>query len=275
MLELAEDEQEDFIKSYKSKIFANLKSEKQPQFVILIGASGVGKSTLAKKHENFAVIGPDDIFADYWEAIGADARGFVYDKEVGLFASKVVNALLKEAALRNYNIVYDASVSKNTQNLMNRFGNELGYDVQLKAIVGDDMRSQLNVVKRKLNFDQRVNQYKAGKVPEYPSGDNPMQVDMEISARSSLLILDFLNDAEENGLDFEVYEPGKSSPAFDTRKGRQTFEQYLGEYVEKLPDTSVYEEECGKLIKKARQQGNENLEMQLQEFRRREFAAKR
>lgn len=275
MLELAEDEQEDFIKSYKSKIFANLKSEKQPQFVILIGASGVGKSTLAKKHENFAVIGPDNVIADYWEAIGADARGAAYDKEVGTFACKVVNASLKEAALRNYNIVYDASVSKNTKNLMNKFGNELGYDVQLKAVVGDDLRSQLNVVKRKLNFDQRVNHYRAGKVPDYPSGDNPMQVDMEISARSSLLILDFLNDAEENGLDFEVYEPGKSSPAFDTRKGRQTFEQYLGEYVEKLPDTSVYEEECGKLIKKARQQGNENLEMQLQEFRRREFATKR
>lgn len=275
MLELAEDEQEDFIENYKRKVFANLKSEKQPQFVILVGAKGIGKSSLAKKHENFAIVAPDDIIGDYWESVGTDARGFVYDKDVGLFAGKVANAVLKEAIIKNYNILYDASVSKNTKNLMDRFDKELGYDVQLKAIIGDDLRSQLNVVKRKLSFDQRVNQYRAGKIPEYPSGDNPMQVDMEVSAKSSLTILNFLKDAEKQGVNFEVYEFGKVSPSFDSKKSYKSFEQYLGEYVERLPDSLVYEKECTQLIQKARQQGNGDLEMQLISFRNRELLCRK
>lgn len=266
MLELAEDEQEAFIKNYKTKVLTGLKPERVPEFIVLIGTKGIGKSTLAKKQVNAAVISPDDIMAEYWKTVGADTRGEIYDKEVSLFSSKVSNALFNEAVRKNYNVVYDASTGINTRKLMQRFSG-LGYEVKMKAIIGDDMQSQLNVVRRKLRHDRHFSNKKSLKSGIYPENENPLQVSMDVSANGAYTVIELLQDADRLGENFEVYEFGKDTPSFVRGKKGGELDKYLEKFVGKLPEPKEYEEECRGLIKEARKQGNAELEMQLINFR--------
>ena len=58
MLELAEDEQQAFIEDSKKRVLGGLKASKRPTFTLVLGAQGVGKSSLTALFENAAVISP-------------------------------------------------------------------------------------------------------------------------------------------------------------------------------------------------------------------------
>ena len=68
MLELAEDEQQAFIEDSKKRVLGGLKASKRPTFTLVLGAQGVGKSSLTARFENAAVISPDAYVADYYPA---------------------------------------------------------------------------------------------------------------------------------------------------------------------------------------------------------------
>ena len=74
MLELAEDEQQAFIEDSKKRVLGGLKASKRPTFTLVLGAQGVGKSSLTALFENAAVISPDAYVADYYAAVGIDRR---------------------------------------------------------------------------------------------------------------------------------------------------------------------------------------------------------
>lgn len=272
MLELAEDEQQHFIEMQKAKVFKGLTVSDNPEYIALIGAKGAGKSTLSRNLKNTAVISPDTIISDYIEMVGIDGRGVSYDKDISQFASVVSNSLFVEAMKNKYNIAYDAGLTDGTEKLMGIIESK-GYSVKIKAIIADDARAQLNVAKRKLDFDEKLTKYRQGKI-KYPSGENMSQTSMMLSAKSSLDAIDFLQESYMLGRDMEVYEYGQNKPAFDSKKSKNSFDDYLGEFVERLPSQEVYREECKELIDKAQQQGNEELEMQLIKFRNDNFGGR-
>lgn len=272
MLELAEDEQLAFIEAQKAKVFKDLTPVEKPEYIALIGAKGAGKSVLSRNLKNTAVISPDTIIADYIESFEIDGEKDFYDKSIGLFATEVVNALLLEAVHQGYNVANDTGLTANTKNIMNKM-EKCGYKVKIKAVMADDLQAQINVVKRKLEFDEQLIAYKNRKAP-YPSDRNPLQASIELSARSSFDVIDFLKESTVLGRDFEVYEYGKSRPSYNTKKSKISFDEYLDGFVEKLPVADVYKRENDKLIKQARRQGNAELEMQLINFRNNNFGGR-
>lgn len=272
MLELAEDEQLAFIEMQKEKAFRGLKPSANPEYVVLIGAKGAGKSTLSRNLQNTAIISPDTIISDYIETMGIDGRDNFYDKDISYFSSVVSEQLFKTAMKNKYNIAYDAGLTDSTEKLMNIVESK-GYHIKIKAILVDDARTQLNVAKRKLDFDEKLTKHRQGKI-DYPSGENMSQTSMMLSAKSSLDAIDFLQESCILGRDMEVYEYGKNEPAYDSKKNKNSFDDYLSGFIEKLPPQEVYEEECNQLMNKARQQGNAELEMQLINFRNNTFCGR-
>lgn len=272
MLELSEDEQLAFIEMQKVKTFRGLTPAEKPEYIALIGAKGAGKSTLSRNVENTAVISPDTIIADYIEMMGLDGRGVSYDKDISCFASVVSEQLFTAAMKNKYNIAYDAGLTDGTEKLMNIVESK-GYHVKIKAILVDDAKAQLNVAKRKLDFDEKLTEHRQGK-SRYPSGENMSQTSMMLSAKSSLDAIDFLQESYVLGRDLEVYEYGKNEPAYDSKKNKNSFDDYLRSFIEKLPSEETYREECNQLMNKARKQGNAELEMQLINFRNNNFGGR-
>ena len=61
---------------------------KTTTFTLVLGAQGVGKSSLTALFENAAVISPDAYVADYYAAVGIDPRDNPYDREIGDFGNE-------------------------------------------------------------------------------------------------------------------------------------------------------------------------------------------
>ena len=170
MLELAEDEQQAFIEDSKKRVLGGLKASKRPTFTLVLGAQGVGKSSLTALFENAAVISPDAYVADYYAAVGIDPRDNPYDLEIGDFAMRVTQEILTEAVRRKYDIVYDAMSMSDAGRLVGGV-KSLGYGVALKAVVNDMYASALNVEERKLRYDEDYTEYARGK-GAYPQGNS-------------------------------------------------------------------------------------------------------
>lgn len=163
MLELAEDEQQAFIEDSKKRVLGGLKATNDPTFTLVLGAQGVGKSSLTALFENAAVLSPDAYVADYYAAVGIDPRDNPYDREIGDFAMRVTQEILTEAVRRKYDIVYDAMSMSQTPGRLVGGVKSLGYGVALKAVVNDMYASALNVEERKLRYDEDYTEYARGK----------------------------------------------------------------------------------------------------------------
>lgn len=272
MLDMAEDEQLAFIEMQKAKAFKELTPVEHPEYIVLIGAKGAGKSTLSRNLQNTVVVSPDTIISDYVESTGIDVRGDLCDKEISHFAAVVSEQLFMAAMKNKYNIAYDAGLTDKTEKLMNIVENK-GYHIKIKAVLVDDARAQLNVAKRKLAFDKKLTQYRQGKV-KYPSGENMSQTSMMLSAKSSLDAIDFLQESYMLGRDIEIYEHDKKEPTYNSKKKKNSFDDYLSDFIEKLPPQEVYRDECSQLMREAREQGNAELEMQLINFRNNNFSGR-
>lgn len=262
MLELAEDEQQAFIEDSKKKVLSGLKVSKRPTFTLVLGAQGVGKSSLTERFENAAVISPDTYVADYFAAVGIDPRDNPYDREIGDFAMKVTRKLLTEAVRRKYDIVYDAMSMSDAGRLVEGM-KSLGYDVALKAVVNDMYASALNVEERKLDYDEAYTEYARGN-GVYPQG-NPLEVDSGDSIIRSMEMMNFLEKADKKGVKIEVYRTGEKEPAFVTGQGGD-----FAAFAETVAvgDISGYMERCGKLVRKAMNVGKENAVMRLKRLER-------
>lgn len=197
MLELAEDEQQAFIEDSKKRVLGGLKASKRPTFTLVLGAQGVGKSSLTALFENAAVISPDAYVADYYAAVGIDPRDNPYDREIGDFAMRVTQEILTEAVRRKYDIVYDAMSMSDAGRLVGGV-KSLGYGVALKAVVNDMYASALNVEERKLRYDEDYTEYARGK-GAYPQG-NPLEVDSGDSIVRSMEMMDFLEKPTKKAL---------------------------------------------------------------------------
>ena len=257
MLELAEDEQQAFIEDSKKRVLGGLKASKRPTFTLVLGAQGVGKSSLTARFENAAVISPDAYVADYYAAVGADPRDNPYDLEIGDFAMRVTQEILTEAVRRKYDIVYDAMSMSDAGRLVGGV-KSLGYGVALKAVVNDMYASALNVEERKLRYNEDYTEYARGK-GAYPQG-NPLEVDSGDSIIRSMEMMDFLEKADKKGVKIEVYRTGEKEPAFVTGQGGD-----FAAFAETVAvgDKSGNMERCCKLVRKAINAGKEDAVMRL------------
>ena len=262
MLELAEDEQQAFIEDSKKRVLDGLKASKRPTFTLVLGAQGVGKSSLTTRFENAAVISPDAYVADYYAAVGADPRDNPYDREIGDFAMRVTQEILTEAVRRKYDIVYDAMSMSDAGRLVGGV-KSLGYGVALKAVVNDMYASALNVEERKLRYDEDYTNY-ACRNGAYPHG-NPLEVDSGDSIIRSMEMMDFLEKADKKGVKIEVYRTGEKEPAFVTGQGGD-----FAAFAETVAvgDKSGNMERCCKLVRKAINAGKEDAVMRLKRLER-------
>lgn len=261
MLELAADEQKAFIETYKEKVLTGKTRVEKPKFTCLLGAKGSGKTTLGRKLENTVLVSTDDIIADYFKTMGYDPREYQYDNEERKFFSKVANDVFMGAIHKGYHVAFDTGLTDNTEKMIAIMESK-GYQTEIKAILSDDILVQLNVAERKLNFDNNFALYKEGQAP-YPDGQNPTQVDLNLASKSAMDVVDFLQDLYKSGGDFEVYEYAKEEPAYDTRQSKQSFEDYLYGYCNRLPNETSYKERISRLQKEADKQGNEGIAMSL------------
>lgn len=234
----------------------------KPEFSVLLGAQGAGKSTLAGSLKNTVVISPDDVIKDYYQACGYDLRENNYTPEIGDFAMKTSFSVLDEAVAKRCNIAYDA-MSMN--DLGNIFGSvkKFGYGFNIKAVLNDEYTSAMNVEERKLKNNADFAAFKQGRAT-YP-GSNPLEVDSQVSILSSMKLIDFLMKADEKKIKFEVYEPNRDEPSY-VSGGRESFCDYLD--TVQLPNQESQLKRCDKLIKKAQYKGNEDAFLRLKYLKR-------
>ena len=230
--------QQKFIEQYKQKVLTGKIAEDTPKFVYLLGAKGSGKTTLARKMNNVVLASADDIIAEFIKAKGYDGRTYNYGAEESCFFSKVLNEVFEAAIANRYNIVFDTGLTDNTEKLIEKMERR-GYKSEIKAILVDDIVAQLNVVARKLEFDNKFTMYKEGK-ENYPENLNPTQVSIDLAKKSAVDVANFLQELDKTGQNFEVYEYGDDIPSYSTRDSRISFADYLEDFCSRLPEEKSY-----------------------------------
>lgn len=225
MLELAEDEQMAFMEEMKKKLLKGKKTSEKPQFIALIGAPGSGKSTLAKQHKNAVVISGDGIIAEYAKALGIDIRDDFYDPEIGKFASKVNNEVLKAAILKGCDVIYDTSAPDNTMKMIDYMA-KYGYEAHTKVMLVDEYQAAMNTVERKLDMDDKFTEFRQRKRKTYPDG-NACAVAPQVSLNVSAYVAEFVQTAVDKGMDIEVYEFAHKEPSFKTGEDFDAFLENL------------------------------------------------
>ena len=257
---LAEDEQQTFIKQYQEELFSGVTSSagSYPRFTIILGAQGAGKSTLSTSLRNTVVVSPDEVIRRLYKDLGYDLTQNNYDAQTGDFAMRVSYETMNKALALKYDIAYDAMSLSDLGNIFKVVKN-FGYDFNIKAVIDDEYTSALNVEERKLQNNEEYIRYKQGK-GRYPSG-NPLEVSSQDSIISSMRLVDFLLQADKKNIRFEVYEPGKTEPAYVSRNGKNSFADYLEN--RKLCSAAEHEKRCEKLLRKAKEANNENAFLRL------------
>lgn len=252
MIELAEDEQQEFTRQMVEKALKGKTPSASPTLYALVGAPGSGKSTLAKKIKNAVVVSSDDIIAEYVKTLGIDIRDDFYEPEIGLFASKVSNEIYKAAVKNKMDIVYDTAVLRNTEKVMEHI-ERFGYHAQVKVMLTDEYQAAMNVVERKMDIDDDYTGYRTFREQYgYPSG-NPLAVDPNVSLHVSMAVEDFIRIAQIKGWDMEIYEFGKKEPSFKTGDDFDKFVDNL-----QLMPMEEHINRCERLAKRADRAGRED-----------------
>ena len=258
MVNLSISSQEAFIKACKAKALLGKTAVESPKFVTLLGAKGVGKTTLGRSLENTVLVSADGVIGDYLRMLGVDARTYEYTPQESEFFSFTINAVFVAAIQKKFNIAYDTGLTDNTEELIRRMKLR-GYQSEIKAILADDVVAQMNVAKRKLDFDESFEAYLKGKAP-YPQGMNPTKVSLNLAAKSATDVAQFLLETSEH---FEVYEYPASQPTYDTRTAQQPFSEYLEKFCNNLPQTKVYKKGIVALYQRAEKQNNKLISKEL------------
>ena len=258
MLELAEDECQVFIENMTERAFAGKTPVEKPVYTALIGAPGAGKSHLAKKIKNSVVISSYNVIAEYIKTVGIDPRDYTGDEEVSRFATIVNNHIAKKAIREKYNITYDTSALLNSLN-MGTYMKKHGYETEFKIMLVDEYQAAMNVVERKLDFDDRYTNYTYARIDgaKYPQG-NPLEVMPLVSENVSVAVCEFIPKAIEDGLNIEIYEFGKDKPSF---KIGDDFYKFM-ENIQLIP-MEQHLERCRKLKNRADIMGKEDYFLQL------------
>lgn len=258
MLELAEDEQFVFIERMKELAFAGKTPVKRPVLTALIGAQGSGKSHLAEQIQNSVLISSDRVIEEYLKCLNIDPREDFYDAELGRFACRVNNEIVKTAIEGGYNVTYDTSVLSETVKMMD-FMAQYGYKSDVKVILADEYQAALNVAERKLDYDERYADYCRRRLDgaRRPEG-NPLAVMPSTSGNYSALVLEFVENAVQKGVPLEIYEFGKNKPSFKTGDDFDRFVENL-----QLIPVEEHIKRCEKLKRRADEAGNEDYFMQL------------
>lgn len=242
MLELAVDEQQDFIEDLKAKAFAGKTPANNPSITLLIGAPGSGKSSLAQKLDNAVSISTDAIIAQYAKNLGIDIREDFYDQDIGRFAAKASGELLDEAVRNKYNIVLDNS-SPQTAYLIHK-NPPRGYEIFTKVLLVDEYQAALNAIERKINTNEEYT--KSRRLQGYFQSDNVLDVNADFSLKASEEVVDFIQNAVERKFPIEVYEFGKDQPSFKTG---DDFDKFVNGLV--LPSDEEHLQRIDRLAKKA------------------------
>ncbi len=258
MLELAEDECQIFIENMTEKAFTGKTPVEKPVYTALIGAPGTGKSHLARKIKNSVVISSDNIIAEYMKTVGIDPRDCEVDEEISRFATMVNNHIVKKAVRERYNITYGTSALLNSLNMGTRL-KKYGYKAEFKIMLVDEYQAAMNVVERKLDFDDEYTKYTYNRIDgaKYPKG-NPLEVMPLVSENVSAAVCEFIPKAVEDGLNVEIYEFGKDKPSFKTG---DDFDKFM-ENIELIP-MEQHIERCKKLRNRADMMGKEDYFLQL------------
>lgn len=252
MIELAEDEQQAFIEKMKQKALRLKRPAEHPVFIAMVGTQGAGKSTIARQEKNAVLLASDQIIMEYAKWMNIDISGAFYDKELGLFASRVNNEIYKEAVRRRLNIIYDTSVLSNTRKMLEHAPN-FGYTTKVKAVLVDEYQGAMNVVERKMKIDDQYRRYSRERPhARYPKG-NPFPVSPEQSMISSMAVVEFIEEAMQKGIPLEIYEFGKKEPSFRTGEDFESF-------IDSLQPVSMAEhlKRCESLARKADDRGRED-----------------
>ena len=258
-----------FINKYKRKVFTGVSAKENPDFIYIIGAKGSGKTTLARKLENTVLVSADDVIGNLVKDMGWDADDYGSDPKNRMFLAQVANELFKEAISNKYSIVFDTGLTDNTEKLVNIMNSKC-YNIKFKAILADDIMAQLNVASRKLDYDEKLARYKEGK-GAFPEGENPTEVDLRLASKSAIDTVKFLQKLYAEGHDFEVYEYGKQSPSYDTRKDKVSFDDYLEDFCSRLPAEDTYRQRLENLQKIAKKSKNVNIQQGLRALRQQLF----
>lgn len=258
MLYLADDEQQVFIEQMKKQAFAGKHPVDNPVLTVLIGAQGSGKSHLAEQIPNSVLISSDHIIEEYAKSIDLDTREDFYDAELGRFATKVSNEVVKEAINGGYNVTYDTAVLPETVKMI-AFMAQYGYKADIKVMLVDEYQAAMNVAERKLDCDERQTDYRRNRLngARYPKG-NPLGVMPSTSGTYSALVLEFIENAVQKNVPLEIYEFGKNKPSFKTGDDFDKFVENL-----QLTPIEKHIERCEKLKRRADNAGNEDYFMQL------------
>ena len=262
MLELAEDEQQDFINEMVEKATQGVTSSQTPTFYALLGAPGSGKSTLARHMNNAVKISTDSIIAEYARTLGYDIREDFYDSEISLFAAKVSHEIYKTAIKNKMNIVYDSSALHNTLKMLEHTS-KFGYQAQIKVMLADEYEAAMNVVERKMDIDEAYTKHRELREKfGYPTG-NPMAVKPNVSLNASAAIQNFVMEAVEKGYPIEIYEFGKQEPSY---KSGDDFDKFIANV--KLIPIEQHIARCDKLKARADAAGREDDVLNLLALKR-------
>lgn len=225
MLELAEDEQEYFIDKLKKKTLIGKKGSEHPVFTAIIGMPGTGKSTLAAKMQNTAVISGDNVMSEYCEMLGIDITEPFVDKEVGRFIDRVNREIIDEAVDRGINIAYDTQSVFRAEDMLEEM-RQKGYQVRAKVMLADKYQAALNSVERKLDMDEKFIQYKMGERKRYPKGNTRLG-SLEAASDNFERVVNYIKTANAKSYPVEVYEFGKDKPSFKSGEDVGSFFESL------------------------------------------------
>lgn len=272
MILLSEEEQKQFLVQCQTKALQGKTGSDNPSFVFLMGAKGSGKTTLARKLPNTVLASADDIICDYFKATGADPRVYEYDDEERAFFTKALNGVFMAAIKNKCNIAYDTGLTDNSEKLMLRM-QKFGYNVEIKAMLIAPIEAQLNVIDRKLKFDNNFTDYKSGKTG-YPDGQNPTRVDAALAKKSAITAEHFLAELDMAGESFEVWEYGSDEVKYSTKSAQIPFVDYLDDFHNRQPEVNAYKPRINELDHEASRQGNTKISADLARLRGHLFDAK-
>lgn len=262
MLYWADDEKQVFIEQMKRQALAGKHPVDNPIFTALIGAQGSGKSHLAAQIPNSVLISSDHIIEEYAKCLNIDTRENFYDAELGRLATKVNNEIVKAAIEGGYNVTYDTSVLSETVKMID-FMVRYGYKTDIKVMLVDEYQAAMNVAERKLEYDRHQTDYRCNRLDgaRYPDG-NPLPVMPSTSGNSSVLVMEFIENAVQKGVPIEIYEFGKNKPSFKTGDD-------FDKFIENLELTPIEQhiKRCEELQRRADKAGNEDYFMQLKMLR--------
>ncbi len=262
MIELAEDEQQEFTHQMVEKALKGKTPSASPTLYALVGAPGSGKSTLAKNIKNAVVVSSDDIIAEYAKTLGIDIRDDFYEPEIGHFATRVSNEIYKAAVKNKMDIVYDTSVLHNTQKVMEHI-ERFGYHTQVKVMLTDEYQAAMNVVERKMDTDAGYTRHRMLREKYGYLSGNPLAVKPSVSLNVSAAVEDFIKLAQICGWDMEIYEFGKKEPSFKTGDDFDKFVDNL-----KLTPIKEHIKRCEQLARRADREGREDDFMNLMALKR-------